>query len=191
MYKFPQYQILVEELIKHVKVIYLNINNFNIMKKTNETSRSKALEWWSNKLLQFKRDISIKEYGIEWTQLTKDEIEEIWKEETQSMFGDLSQSDLQKDLKEHFELHGKLNQNIFDLIIVSDDIKKKVDNRFDKLNQKQFKEFNPRLFKTYINKFNSPDKQKSVLETVSTLSYNETEFLIALINDFQNERAVN
>jgi hypothetical protein len=41
---------------------------------------------------------------------------------------------------------------------------------------------------TRENKFNSSDKQKSILETVNTLSYDETEILIALINDIQNER---
>ena len=100
-----------------------------------KSTRDQALEWWY-KLPITKQAVLYEEYfGADYrNSFFEDEIEEIWRKETQPIFGDLTKSDLQEDLKENFELR--------------------------KLNQKQFKEFNPELFKAYIDKFSDEDKFK-------------------------------
>ena len=144
--------------------------------KTKETSvRQQALEWWGNLSISEKSIIgastaSLRKFdGRTWQNFTGREIEEIWRKETKDGSDREIIEEVFPDLKESLEEHLSYS-------------------KFHKPNQKQFKDFDSELFKAYINKFNKADRIKAILEIVYTLSYNEVKFVLALINDVQNER---
>jgi hypothetical protein len=110
--------------------------------------RDEALGWWNklNVIQQmryaqnhFTRDDSVN--------LTDGEIQQIWLDETQSTIPALSDEEINEmNQNEHENYSGhKLIGN--------------------KPNQKQFKEFNPELFKAYIDKFSQEDKVQ-ILQTL-------------------------
>ncbi len=106
------------------------------MKKTKETSREQAIKWW-NDLPLFTKN-SKHHYADRYfpnrghASLTGREIEHIWKQELQ-------------EAAVRFEYR------------IMDD-----GTNYPKSTGKQFKEFNPELFKAYIDKFSDEDKLKAL-----------------------------
>lgn len=98
-------------------------------KKVSETStREQALAWWNKLVQQQKEQLYLSYYGCKVTDKFPDEIEEIWRKETQQI------------------------QDSIDVDSWSND------GSDPKPNQKQFKQFDKELFKKYIDKFNDEDK---------------------------------
>lgn len=100
--------------------------------KTKETStRELALAWW-NSLTSFQTSY-FKDLHFDSQKslfITDREIEEIWRKETQTEI--ISEP--------HIDKYGDLRYN-----------------KFEKPNQKQFKQFDESLFKAYIDKFSTKD----------------------------------
>lgn len=116
------------------------------MKSTDESTRRQALEWW-NQLNVIDKSLLAQKYsnflyGRGFVSLTGSEIEEIWKKETLDTIEEKA-NQLKDD--EYLDIQ-TLN------IVKASDLK---------INQKQFKEFNPELFKSYISKFSDEDKLRA------------------------------
>ncbi len=106
-----------------------------------KSTRELALEWWNNLSLKSRKVITnLTRLAIDspliGVNLTGREIEEIWRKEV----GDL-----------------KLHKGE----IVDKSYPEEFQKAYLKPNQKQFKEFNPELFKSYIDKFSDEDKLKA------------------------------
>jgi ribosomal protein L37E len=105
-----------------------------------KNNRELALEWWNNLPTW---GISSKEYymGLHYSDdnVTDERIEEIWIKETKPNYW----KNLPNTMMKAKALNVALNNKA-------------------KANNKQFKEFNPELFKAYINKFSDEDKLKAL-----------------------------
>jgi hypothetical protein len=116
-----------------------------------KSTRELALEWWNNLEIYQKTAIQFKYNPQErqLTSLTGREIEKIWRIETN------------QDAEDGEKLHAHLkpNQKQFIDKPQSKEIRKALDNKY---NAKQFKEFNPELFQSYISKFSDEDKLKAL-----------------------------
>jgi hypothetical protein len=116
-------------------------NNCRLEKSTREI----ALDWWNN-LTSFQK-CSFRDEHIKNNQnlgsLTGREIEEIWRRETKPN---------QKQIAD--EIINLVGENQFKEIIKESE---------KRINRKQFIEFNPDLFKAYIDKFSDEDKVKATI----------------------------
>jgi len=102
-------------------------------------TRRQALEWWSKLPKDTRQQSKLNlcwiyfDIGRNPSSLTGREIEKIWRKEHPNLIKD------------------------------ADELSNLMDDTFEsKPNQKQFKEFNPELFKAYINKFSDKDKVKAL-----------------------------
>jgi len=107
------------------------------MKKTKETSREQAIAWWNGLPLPEKRNLYKTYYRYNLDDKYLDRVEEIWKQE-------------HKEKTQQDYYNGWTNLSKDDLSIIH-----------PKSTGKQFKEFNPDLFKAYIDKFSRVDKIKA------------------------------
>ena len=126
-------------------------------KPKEKSTQELALEWWNSLISDGLRAGYTQKHlnsGIKYKSLTDKEIEEIWKNE-------LCLKAYGTDLK-------STKQEDVDFIINPEN-----HNVNHKPNQKQFKQFNPELFKAYIDKFSDEDKIKALdilyMEIPSTL----------------------
>ena len=105
-----------------------------------KSNRELALEWWNNLPTW---GISSKEYymGVHYSDddVTDEKIEEIWKRKIKPN----DWKNLPNTMMKAKALYVGLNN-------------------IAKANTKQFKEFNPELFKAYINKFSNEDKIRAI-----------------------------
>lgn len=105
----------------------------------NKTNRELALEWWNKLTKNQQYEFCLKQSDVDdllvnrqLSSLTGREIEEIYDKE-------ILESKRQDEWQEF-----------------------QVNQRYSKPNKKKFKEFNPELFKAYINKFSDEDKIKAI-----------------------------
>lgn len=126
------------------------------LKQPCKSTRELSLKWWGNLVdmpnfvgnnQPCKLSCSTKYYKRRFETLTDLEIEEIWRMETQDSLSDEDMKMLTDEAKE--EMSESLGEH-FSYSFAH------------KPNQKQFKEFNPELFKAYINKFSDKDKLKAL-----------------------------
>jgi hypothetical protein len=126
-----------------------------------KSTRELAIEWFSSKTYLEQHAFSDKYFGSRNPSLlTIEQVEEIWK----------------KEFSHHTdEYFSKPNQKEF---ISFEDCKKA------KINSKQFKEFNPELFKSYIDKFSDEDKIKAleVIIGINIFSTSKEEILEKIEN---------
>jgi hypothetical protein len=119
--------------------------------KTEKSTRELAMKWWDN-LTSFQRSY-FKDLHLESTRsllsLTGREIEQIYHNEV-----------IEPKLQESWQ-ESQVNQK-YDYTKLPMNPNPNLPNWMNgKLNQKQFKEFNPELFKAYIEKFSDEDKIKA------------------------------
>lgn len=126
--------------------------------KTKETStREKASKWFANKSYLEQHELSDKYFeSRNPSLLTIEQVEEIWKKETQ---------------EQQYSIYDSSMKNTEDC--------GKITVRESKLNQKQFKQFDESLFKDYIDKFSDEDKEKCFEILMRNLDIQKAE----LIND--------
>jgi len=146
--------------------------------KTKEKStRQLALEWWANLSTQEQLECWFRFRNSNFTpsinpsQLTGREVENIWRKETQELLYE------NQSLTEEVVYTPKPNQNqianeIIDLV-GENQFKEIIKESEKRVNQKQFVEFNPELFKSYINKFSLNDKVIALLELCDSMNINQ------------------
>jgi hypothetical protein len=118
-----------------------------LIEPVEKSTRELALEWWNNIKSKNKKQLLCQNYrfsvglqGTSWQSLTGREIEEIYLKEN--------------TIVKHIGNGNLVNES---------------GNIIHKMNQKQFKEFNPELFKAYIDKFSDEDKLAAIRVIHKTL----------------------
>jgi len=135
-----------------------------------KSTRELALEWWKQLCLSCELDDThyildslIRKYVSvprHYTSLTGREIEEIWRKENQ----------LKDAIFNNTSFDDKPNQKQFNIAKqIVENSTYGADSKNHPINQKQFKEFNPELFKAYIDKFSDEDKVKAIREIIRDL----------------------
>lgn len=134
------------------------------MEKTKETLRTTALAWWK----QLKSNIQLDYWRIYQkttftpshspNELTGREIEEIYDKEV-----------LKPKRQEEWQ-------------------ESQVNRRYSKPNQKQFKEFNSKLARAYLNKFDNNAKKHFCLELFNMLSKSDLQYLKSCLLEIISEK---
>lgn len=164
------------------------------MKTKDISTREKALEWWGN---LFGKGGQIDMYSKYFPELlkegnerllTNEEIEEIWRKETQVEITAISTNktkswfNLSKEDIDVILPKSKPNQKLY----TQEEVDKLLDQQAARTaaqiiesHQKQFKQFNESSFRAYISKFSDEDKEKCFEILMRNLDIQKAE----LIND--------
>jgi ribosomal protein L37E len=156
---------------REIEEIWLIEGDYEQAVYNNPSIKDQALEWWNNLSENKQKSLNIKYFGqfdpYEDNSLSNSEIEKIWIKETQEelpndstsfeevMYGKPNQKQLPKEL-----------EGVIPRVLT---IEEKIEEVKKWHNAKQFKEFNPELFKAYIDKFaneNKPDAIKILAESL-------------------------
>lgn len=132
----------------------------NVMAAVEYPTRQLALEWWGSINGSFKqRDLGLKYYPNR-DGLTGREIEKIWFEETQPNYNSTNRDEdysaswgFGTDKPNQKQLPKELEGVVPRILTIDEKVE-----QVKQWNKKQFKEFNPELFRAYIDKFSDEDK---------------------------------
>jgi hypothetical protein len=126
-----------------------------------KSTRELAMEWINSFPNEDKQMLATRYYSRSFKSLTGREIEEIWRKETQSQYTK-EELDGINDFKKVIKSNQKqYSQEEVDMLL--DQQAARTTAQVLKNNTKQFKEFNPELFKSYIDKFSDEDKVRAMV----------------------------
>jgi hypothetical protein len=168
---------------REIEEIWLIEGDYEQAVYNNPSIKDQALEWWNNLSENKQKSLNIKYFGqfdpYEDNSLSNSEIEKIWIKETQEelpndstsfeevMFGGgFEQIAYDNGAKPNQKQLPKELEGVIPRVLT---IEEKIEEVKKWHNAKQFKEFNPELFKAYIDKFaneNKPDAIKILAESL-------------------------